>query len=137
MCGAGAGAALRRRGRQAEERKHLASRRELSLLRPIRLKRLAHPRRGTGQRARSVRLVVALAVPSELSEQAPDLADKVRSGEMALDRAGRVIRDREASGPQLVRSTVNSRPLEPTSADRKSPSQLSFVNDYQHRPPKR
>jgi len=39
----------------------------------------------------------AVAQFKRVAEQAPDLADKVRSGDLAVDRAERIVRDREAA----------------------------------------
>lgn len=43
----------------------------------------------------------AVAQFKRIAEQAPDLADKVKSGEIALDRAERIIRDREAESRRV------------------------------------
>lgn len=46
----------------------------------------------------------AVAQFKRIAEQAPDLSDKVRSGSLALDRAERIIRDREAEQRRIVQA---------------------------------
>ena len=50
----------------------------------------------------------AVAQFKRLTEQAPDLADKVRSGELALDRAERIIRDREAERKRIAQAQAEA-----------------------------
>jgi hypothetical protein len=50
----------------------------------------------------------AVAQFKRLAEQAPDLAAKVRSGELALDRAERIVRDREAEQRRVTEAQAQA-----------------------------
>jgi adenine-specific DNA methylase len=43
-----------------------------------------------------------------IAEQAPDLSEKVRSGSLALDRAERIIRDRDAEQRRIVQARLEA-----------------------------
>lgn len=60
----------------------------------------------------------AVAQYERVEREAPDLAEKVKTGEMALDRAERVIRDREAQQRKVeqAKREAESQP-EPTTVD--------------------
>lgn len=50
----------------------------------------------------------AVAQAKRVAEQAPDLAEKVRDGSLALDRADRIIRDREAEQRRIAQAKAEA-----------------------------
>jgi 16S rRNA G966 N2-methylase RsmD len=50
----------------------------------------------------------AVSQAKRVAEQAPDLADKVRSGQLAIDRAERIIRDRESQERRIEQARAEA-----------------------------
>jgi 16S rRNA G966 N2-methylase RsmD len=54
----------------------------------------------------------AVSQAKRVAQQAPDLAEKVRSGEIALDRAERIVRDREAAERRIAEAQEQRQHIE-------------------------
>jgi hypothetical protein len=91
-----------RPGRPWEEKVIVAERRELE--RDRKSSERAAVAVGTSGRA--------VSRAKRVAQEAPDLADKVRSGEIALDRAERIVRDREAAERRIAEAQEQRQHIE-------------------------